>query len=166
VVKIKMSFGFSIGDIITVSKLANDIRRKFIDSPDQFKAIHNEWVTSIAMLRILIVRLNRVKSLSNTLRDIEDLLQERDLTDQQNSDLKDIAEGCCNVLTDLEKALGKYHNLDARPKNLRDKSRRVWARLTWEPDDIRDLRFRITSNIVFLTAFNGTVVGYSFTALH
>jgi hypothetical protein len=42
VVKIKMSFGFGIGDIITVSKLANDIRRKFIDSPDQFKAIHNE----------------------------------------------------------------------------------------------------------------------------
>lgn len=118
------------------------------------------------MLRILIVRLNRVKSLSNTLRDIEDLLQERDLTDQQNSDLKDIAEGCCNVLADLEKALGKYHSLDARPKSLRDKSRRVWARLTWEPDDIRDLRFRITSNIVLLTAFNGSVIGYSFIAPH
>ena len=107
-----------------------------------------------------------MKSLSNTLRDIEDLLQERDLTDRQNSDLKDIAEGCRDVLTDLEKALGKYHNLDVDPKSFRDKSRRVWARLTWEPDDIRDLRFRITSNIVLLAAFNGSVIGYSFIASH
>jgi len=42
VLKIKMSFGSSIGDIITVSELAKDIRRKLVDSPDQFKAIHDE----------------------------------------------------------------------------------------------------------------------------
>jgi hypothetical protein len=112
------------------------------------------------MLCILIVRLNRVKILSNTLRDIEDLLQERDLNDRQNSDLKDIAEGCRDVLTDLEKALGKYHHLDASGESFCGKSRRMWARLTWEPDDIRDLRIRITSNIVLLAAFNGSVIGY------
>jgi len=105
-----------------------------------------------------------VKSLSNTLRDIEDLLQERDLTDWQNSDLKDIAESCRDVLIDLEKALGRYHNLDASSKSCRGKPRRVWARLTWEPDDIRDLRIRITSNMVLLTAFNGSIIGYSFIA--
>jgi hypothetical protein len=42
VVQIKMSVGSSIDDIITVSQLANDIRRKLIDSPDQLKAIHTE----------------------------------------------------------------------------------------------------------------------------
>jgi hypothetical protein len=120
------------------------------------------------MLCILILRLNRVKSLSNTLRDIEDLLQERDLNDRQNSDLKDIAKGCRDVLIDLENALGKYHNLDDDdgPNGFLDKSRRVWAGLTWEPDDIRDLRIRITSNIVLLAAFNGSVIGYSFIAPH
>jgi hypothetical protein len=42
VAKIKMSFDSGIDDIITVSQQAKDIRRKLIDSPDQFKAIQNE----------------------------------------------------------------------------------------------------------------------------
>jgi hypothetical protein len=37
-----MSFGFSIGDFITVLQLANQIRQQFIDAPDQFKAISDE----------------------------------------------------------------------------------------------------------------------------
>lgn len=39
-----MSFGFSVGDIITVSTLAHDIWKNFNDSPDQFKAIQTEKV--------------------------------------------------------------------------------------------------------------------------
>ena len=39
-----MSFGFSIGDIIAVSKLTNKVRKQFIDSPGQFKAISDECV--------------------------------------------------------------------------------------------------------------------------
>jgi hypothetical protein len=34
-----MSFGFSIGDFITVLQLANQIRTRFVDAPEQFKAI-------------------------------------------------------------------------------------------------------------------------------
>jgi hypothetical protein len=37
-----MSFGFSVGDIITVSQLARGIWKKFEDSPDQFQAIRTE----------------------------------------------------------------------------------------------------------------------------
>jgi len=37
-----MSFGFSIGDFITVLQLANQIRQQFVDAPDQFKAISDE----------------------------------------------------------------------------------------------------------------------------
>jgi hypothetical protein len=37
-----MSFGFSIGDFITVLQLANQIRQQFIDAPDQFRAISDE----------------------------------------------------------------------------------------------------------------------------
>jgi hypothetical protein len=37
-----MSFGFSVADFLTVIELANKIRSRFVDAPDQFKAISNE----------------------------------------------------------------------------------------------------------------------------
>jgi hypothetical protein len=37
-----MSFGFSVGDIIAVATLANKIRQRFVDAPEQFKAIPEE----------------------------------------------------------------------------------------------------------------------------
>ena len=39
-----MSFGYSVGDFITVLRLANEVRKRFVDAPDQFKAISEEWV--------------------------------------------------------------------------------------------------------------------------
>ncbi|KFY00471.1 hypothetical protein O988_03292, partial [Pseudogymnoascus sp. VKM F-3808] len=33
--------------------------------------------------------------------------------------------------------------------------RRVWKRLKWEPDDIRDLRIRIVANVTLLNTFQG-----------
>jgi hypothetical protein len=37
-----MSFGFSIGDFLTVIELINKIRREFIGAPSQFKNISDE----------------------------------------------------------------------------------------------------------------------------
>jgi hypothetical protein len=37
-----MSFGFSVGDFIAVYGLASKIRKQFVDSPDQFKAVSDE----------------------------------------------------------------------------------------------------------------------------
>jgi hypothetical protein len=37
-----MSIGFSVGDIIAVASLANNIRQRFVDAPGQFKAISDE----------------------------------------------------------------------------------------------------------------------------
>jgi hypothetical protein len=37
-----MSFGFGVGDVIAVSKLAKTIQKQFSDSPHQFKVISNE----------------------------------------------------------------------------------------------------------------------------
>jgi hypothetical protein len=33
--------------------------------------------------------------------------------------------------------------------------KRVWKRLKWEPDDIRDLRSRIVANVALLNMFQG-----------
>jgi len=39
---ITMSFGFSVGDFITILQLASNIRKQFVDAPSQFKAIADE----------------------------------------------------------------------------------------------------------------------------
>jgi hypothetical protein len=105
----------------------------------------------------LIPSLNRVKSLSNILRDLEDVLPQRNLSDQQKADGLDLTRGCSSILSGLEKIVDKYHGLDTSPKSLGDKSRRLWKRLKWEPDDITELRSRLTSNITLLNAFNGSL---------
>jgi hypothetical protein len=104
--------------------------------------------------------LNRVKSLSNVVRDVEDVLPNRELTDRQKTTLHDILEGCRNVLIALDRVLDKYYGLDTSPKGFGNKSRRVWNRLKFEPDDIRDLRSRISSNIELLNAFNTNLTVY------
>jgi hypothetical protein len=102
-----------------------------------------------------LFELDRVKSLSNVLRDIDDLLPERELTSQQQTELYDIAKGCRNVLKTLDETLEKYHELDSNPKAFGRKARRVWKRLKWEPEDIKELRSRIIANITLLNAFQG-----------
>jgi hypothetical protein len=37
-----MSFGLSVGDFITILQLANKIRERFVDAPEQFEAISDE----------------------------------------------------------------------------------------------------------------------------
>jgi hypothetical protein len=37
-----MSFGFSVGDVLATIQLANSIREKFANAPEQFKELSNE----------------------------------------------------------------------------------------------------------------------------
>lgn len=39
-----MSFGFSVGDILAVLELANKVRKRFVDAPEQLKAVRDEYV--------------------------------------------------------------------------------------------------------------------------
>jgi hypothetical protein len=41
-----MSFGLGVGDFIAVLQLANTIRGRFDDAPEQFKAISNELLVT------------------------------------------------------------------------------------------------------------------------
>jgi hypothetical protein len=77
------------------------------------------------------------------------------LTSQQQTELQDIAEGCRNVLIKLKETLEKYQELDSNPKTFGRKTQKVWKRLKWEPEDIKELRSRIISNITLLNAFHG-----------
>ena len=37
-----MSFGYSIGDFIAVTRLVAEARSRFIDAPEQFRAVSDE----------------------------------------------------------------------------------------------------------------------------
>ena len=65
----------------------------------------------------------------------------------------------------LDKTLEEYQELgpdpkDCDPKSFRFKFRRGWKRLRWEPEDVKELRSRINSNISLLNAFNGQLTRY------
>jgi hypothetical protein len=63
----------------------------------------------------------------------------------QEKALWGVLEECRNVLIALGRELNEnYYLSTASPGSFRDKSRRVWKRLNWEPNDIQDLRLRIT----------------------
>jgi hypothetical protein len=79
---------------------------------------------------MLIVQFNSVKSLSNVLRDVDDVQSQRDFTGQQKQSLDEIAQGCHNVLEQLNKTLDKYQELDSSAKGISGKLRKVWKRLS------------------------------------
>lgn len=104
-------------------------------------------------------------SLSNVLRNIEGVLPRQDLTNWQEKALLLVLEECHNVLTALGRVVDENYLL--KPSNthgFRDKSRRTWKRLTWEPDDIQELRSRVALNVGLLNAFNGSLMRYVFEA--
>jgi len=93
------------------------------------------------------------------------VLPQRDLTSQQRKELVDIFVGCYNVLNTLKETLGKYEELRSDPKSCDPKSlgfkiRRGWKRLKWEPEDVKELRGRINSNVSLLNTFNGRLTKY------
>lgn len=112
----------------------------------------------------------RVRSLSIILDDVKVVLPQRDLTSERRKKLVSIIVGCYNVLNAVDETLEKYQDLgsdpkDCDPKSFRFKFRTGWKRLRWEPDDVKELRSRITSNISLLNAFNGQLIRYSPTPL-
>ena len=148
-----MSFGFSLGDFIAVLDLANNIRKRFVDSPNQFRAISDEYVKFNRRCSNINNRIYRVKSLSNILRDLEDILPQRELTDRQKADLAHITQACDDILRELDKVIDKYCILNTKPNSIGRKSRKLWKRLQWEPDDVKELRSRIVSNITVVNTF-------------
>jgi hypothetical protein len=101
-------------------------------------------------------------SLSNVLRDIERVLSQRVFADWQKNTLAPILQECHNVLIALGKMVDENCHLDlSNIHGFRDKSRRVWKRLTWVPNDIQELRLRIALNVSLLNAFNGSLIRYS-----
>ncbi|KAI9848948.1 MAG: hypothetical protein M1837_005837 [Sclerophora amabilis] len=135
-----MSFGVGVGDAIAVSKLALKVKDKLKDSSGQHEAIS----TDVSSSRVI-------------LDDIAVTLSEQELTPQQEVELKKLINGCSDVLTELDRALEEYSGLSGSSESIRGRSKRVWDRLKWDQNDIRDFRSRITLNTAHLNAFNANL---------
>lgn len=94
-----------------------------------------------------------MRSLAIVLQDVEDRLSEPDLDLERRREIKDITEGCGNVLRSLKRTVDKYSDLQSSPAGVRNSAKRTWKRLKWEPDDIKELRGRIISNIALWNAY-------------
>ncbi|OCL02380.1 hypothetical protein AOQ84DRAFT_382728, partial [Glonium stellatum] len=127
-----------VSDFLAFYKLASKIRKEFASAPSQFRAISEE-----------------VGNLRNTIEGVEGVLPNQELTSKQKTELSEIVCGCRSALEELEKTLDKYGELGPGPVTVEKWTKRVWKKLKWEPDDIRELRNRIVSNVTFLNAFNG-----------
>lgn len=87
------------------------------------------------------------------------MLSQQVFADWQKKALVSILQECHNVLVALGKVVDENYHLNlSNTHGFRDKSRRIWKRLTWEPDDIQELRSRIALNVGFLNAFNGSLI--------
>jgi NACHT domain len=158
-----MSFGLSVSDFLTVIQLSNKARKQFVDAPDEFNALKHELVFKIIVYSDLLSSnpIPRIKGLSNVLRDLEDsedLLLAQELSDEQESRLQDAKHGCTKVLQDLNKMAERYFELDKVPGRSDNRIRRVWKRLKWEPEDVKQLRARLTSNIALLNTIHSSLL--------
>ncbi|KFY18128.1 hypothetical protein V492_00128 [Pseudogymnoascus sp. VKM F-4246] len=133
-----MSFGFSVGDFIAAIQLAIKIQKDFADAPSQFKAVSDE-----------------VRSLSIVLQDAAVAFPDQELDNERKRSLEDIDRGCRNVLDELQRIIDKNIELSPESGSVGKRIKRVWKRLNWKPEDINQLRSRISTNISLLNAFNG-----------
>ncbi|KAB8074142.1 hypothetical protein BDV29DRAFT_125531 [Aspergillus leporis] len=89
-------------------------------------------------------------ALSIDLQDVEINMSAREPSTEQGLELHEITTSCHEVLTDVERILDQYCELEASSsadgQERKKKTKRGWKRLRWEPQVIRDLRSRIDSN--------------------
>ena len=151
-----MSFGFSIGDFITVIQLANDVRNDFVNAPKQFGEVSDAYA-ALAEIKAKLTS-NRVKSLSIILNDAGEIQLGRKLDEKEKADLKHIDDCCRKDLTELRHIFDTNSKLNPQKGGFVSGIKRSWKRLNWKPDDIRDLRDRIVFNTTMLNTFNQRII--------
>jgi len=129
-----MSFGCGVGDILAISKLAWDVYNSYKDAPNDFRNISGE----IKSLHI-IVNSDNLKA----------IFQDPKLALEEREGLREILQGCTNVLEDLDKLLIKYKSLGS-PQGSRS---RAIDRAKWGQEGIAEQRARLISNTILLNTF-------------
>ena len=125
-----MTFGYSVGDFLTVGQLCWKVYRKCKDSPGNYKEL-----------------LSEVGSLHMAIKETEELVSQQQISAEQKTKLDSSRTGCEDVLQDLDKLLSKYESLGT-------KSQRTFDRMGFGMQDINSIRMRLVSNVTLLDTFN------------
>lgn len=133
----KMSFGFSVGDFITVSALALSIYNSCKNSSGDFKNISNE-----------------VGSLHMVLEKTTEYISDYSLDTDGIQRLGSLKNECNSVLEDTQDLLRKYRSLGTKKGRKLDK-------LRWALKDVSGIRQRLIVNANMLTAFNTALTNSS-----
>ena len=136
-----MSFGFSIGDFLVVSKLCWSVYKKCKDSKSSYSELTGE-----------------ITALYAVIKETEELLDQEDIPERQLKKLIPCQQSCDTVLKDLETLLRRYEKLGTQ-------SRWTFDRVKFGDEDIVGVRQRITMNITMLDSFNNASVSYSPTVI-
>jgi len=124
----------SVGDFLGVARIAWTLYNGYKDAPGDFKNLSDE-----------------IKSLHNIVS--SDILtakfRDPNLGSEEQERLREILQGCTNVLEDLDNLLTKYKRLGSPQGS----SLRALDRARWVQVDIVELRARLTSNTTLLNTF-------------
>ena len=126
-----MSFGYGVGDIMAISRLALKVYTAYKDAPDDYRNIADE----VKSLHIIIEEATRHFDESTT------------LSNKKQQGGKEVLEGCRNVLKDLDALIEKYNALAS------SNTSKVFRRIKLGTEDIVTLRARLTSSTTLLNSF-------------
>ena len=127
-----MSFGYGVGDIMAVSRLALKVYTAYKDAPDDYRNIADE-----------------AKSLHIIIEEAPRHFESTTLSNKKQQRGKEVLEGCQNVLKDLDALIEKYNALAPANAN----TSQVFRRIRLGTEDIVTLRARLTSNTTLLNSF-------------
>ncbi|XHF98069.1 hypothetical protein AWENTII_001639 [Aspergillus wentii] len=134
-----MSFGYGVGDILAILRLADDLKKRFSQAPKEFSKISEE-----------------VKRVWTVLHDIQDIPVDG-LDSQQEKDIQRVLQGCREVIEDLKLELDKSQVLAYTTSDWKAKARQAWSRITWDQGEMDRLRDRIVSTISLFNLVMGKI---------
>ena len=123
-------FGWGVGDIIAISRLAVQVYTAYRDAPDDYKHISDE-----------------VKSLHILINKAAPYLNSTSLNNNSRQEGEQALKGCKDVLEGLNSIIEKYNSSGS------SRTSQVLRRIRLGTEDIASLRVRLISNTALLNAF-------------
>ena len=139
-----MSFGYGVGDVMAISRLAFKVYTTCKDAPDDYRDI-----------------LDEVRSLHIIINNAAQYFKGPTFRDDKRQEGQEVLRGSLNLLKDLDSLIAKYNSLappSASPST-GTSTRKAFQRarlgisLVIGTEDIAELRARLTSNTTLLSSF-------------
>ena len=119
-----MSFGFGVGDVLSVYQFATQVYESCSKAPQQFAELRNQ-----------------VKSIINALEVFNDHLTSRRLSLDQEAELRSVIDGFKPILSELSALI-------ARRQKLQSGRLELWNRMRWPSNQkLNNLRLRLTDQL-------------------